>query len=72
MELIEIVRVHIAKSPCYPQFGISVEYTDGRALWDTDCASNCEATTLAAAALAYPDHPVTLWDDPAHYSNRNV
>lgn len=66
----ELVRVHIAKSPCYPPFGVICEYDDGKELWDCDCASDNEAVTLQAATEEY-DVPVTMWDDPEHYSNRS-
>jgi hypothetical protein len=69
MEQVEqdrIVRVMIARNPSYPLYGVLVEYQDGRQLWDLGAMR--EADTLAAAALAYPDHPITLWDYPEHYS----
>lgn len=62
-----IVRVMIARNPSYPRYGVIAVYADGRELWDCDCASNREADTLAAAAIAYPDHPILLWDHPDHY-----
>jgi len=66
-----IVRVHIAKSPCYPTHGVIVEYDDGRELWDCDCASGAEEITLAAAKAEYPDREILMWDHPEHYSNRS-
>ena len=68
--VMEIVRLHIAKAPCYPSHGIIAEYDNGTELWDCDCASNDENTTLSAAAEMYPDMEVTMWDNPNHYVNR--
>jgi len=61
-----IKRVHIARNPSYPLYGVIVEYDDGQMLWDLGAMR--QADTLAAAAIAYPGHDVTLWDDPDHYS----
>jgi hypothetical protein len=66
----KIVNVHIAKSPCYPPYGVIVEYDDGQELWDCDCASNLEEVTIEAAREEYPEHELLMWDHPLHYSNR--
>lgn len=65
-----IKNIHIAKSPCYPRFGIVVYYADGRELWDCECAGSTESDVLAKAKEAYPRRKVLLWDNPRHYSNK--
>ncbi len=65
-----IVRLHIAKSPCYPPYGIVAEYADGRELWDGDCAASTEAQALLFAKERYPRRKVLMWDNPRHYSQR--
>lgn len=66
----KLVRVHIAKNNCYPQYGIICEYDNGQELWDCDCASQSEENTLKAAKAAYPGYEIIMWDNPMHYSNR--
>jgi len=66
----KIKHIHIAKSPCYPPYGISVEYTDGREFWDCACAASTEEQALAHAKEQYPRRKVLMWDNPKHYSNR--
>lgn len=66
----KIKSIQIAKSPCYPHYGIVVCYADGRELWDCDCASATEADTLAKAKQTYPRRKVLMWDNPQHYSNK--
>ena len=66
----KIKALHIAKSPCWPPYGLVVEYADGRQLWDCDCAAGTEADVLAAAKQEYPRRKVRMWDHPKHYSKR--
>lgn len=68
--MIEIKHIHIAKSPCWPPYGIVVEYTDGRVLWDCDCAAGAESDALDRAKQEYPRRKVLMWDNPLHYSNK--
>ena len=65
----KIKHIHIAKSPCYPHYGVVVQYSDGRELWDCDCAGSTEADVLAKAEQAYPRRKVLMWGNPRHYSN---
>lgn len=62
-------KLHIARSPCYPPYGIIVE-DGGKELWDCDCAASTEEQALAAAREQYPGEEVLMWDDPDHYSQR--
>jgi hypothetical protein len=64
------MKLHLAKSPCWPPYGIIQETDDGRELWDCDCASGSVEQTLAFAAEEYPGVPVLGFGDPDHYSNR--
>lgn len=57
-------KIELAKSPCIPMFSVVV---DG--LWDCDCASNSQETTLQAAREKYPDAEIFGFDHPDHYSN---
>lgn len=66
----EIVRLHIAKSSCYPTHGIICEYDNGHEAWDCDCAADSEEVALGLAAECWPDYEVVLWDNPLHYSHR--
>ena len=68
----KIESIHIAKSPCYPPYGVVVQYADGRELWDSDCASSSEAEVLKEAKRAYPRRKVLMWDNPRHYSSRKA
>ena len=70
MQTEKIESLHIAKTPCYPPYGILVRYTDGRELWDCDCAGATEQDVLEAAKELYPRRKVLMWSDPKHYSNR--
>lgn len=65
-----VKHIHIAKSPCWPPYGVIVEYTDGREVWD--CASGTESDALEQAKQEYPSRKVLLWDNPNHYSNRKT
>ena len=66
----KVKHIHIAKSPCWPPYGVIVEYTDGRELWD--CASGTEADALGQARREYPRRKVLMWDSKKHYSNRKT
>lgn len=66
----KIKRIHLAKSPCWPPYGIIVEYDDGRELWDCDCASGSEEQTLTFATEQYPGRKILGFDHPKHYGNR--
>ena len=65
-----LINIHIAKSPCYPTYGIVCEFDDGREPWDCDCATDSEEATLELAKEQYPDYEVLMWDNPLHYSKR--
>lgn len=65
----KIKKLEIAKSPCWPPYGIIVTIGD-KELWDCDCASGSEEQTLALAAEQYPGMEVIMFDDPRHYSKR--
>ena len=66
----KIKHIHIAKTPCWPPYGIVVQFADGRELWDCDCAGSTEADVLALAKREYPRRKVLMWDNPKHYSNK--
>jgi 1,2-phenylacetyl-CoA epoxidase PaaB subunit len=65
-----IKHIHIAKNPSYPPYGVIVEYTDGRELWDGDCAASTEEQALAHAKEQHPRRKVLMWDNPKHYGTR--
>lgn len=65
-----IVRIHIAKGPSYPTYGIIVEYSNGEQLWDCDCFAPTEAEALKLARREYPRRKIVMWNSPDHYSNR--
>ena len=64
------IRLHLAKSPCWPPYGIVCEYADGRELWDCDCAAGTPEDVLAHAKQRWPRRKVVGFDDPRHYSKR--
>lgn len=61
------MKIQIAKSPCYPPYGVVVGEQE---LWDCDCASGTEQGALELAKEQYPEEEVIMWDDPRHYSNQ--
>lgn len=65
----EKMKVQLAKSPCYPPYGVVVGDNE---LWDCDCAASSVEQTLALAAEQYPGVQVIQFDDPRHYSHRHA
>ena len=56
--------IQITMNNSHPRFSVLV---DG--LWDCDCSSNNEATTITVAKEKYNTENIIMWNDPTHYSN---
>lgn len=61
------MKIQLAKSPCYPPYGVVVTI-NGEELWDCDCAAGSIEDVRAAVAELYPGEELIEFDDPRHYS----
>lgn len=65
------MKFELAKSPCYPPYGVIVT-RDGKELWDSDCAAGSIEDVRVLFAEEHPGEELLEFDDPRHYSNKGT